>query len=170
MHSMKCFLDVFLTSTFSHGEIMDMEIEFLRGNFTEKHPKLLMEHIQRMASGEAPFFSKTLSLVYDKLVEYTSTRPTITDPDLGKSPEIRSQSIAEPASTSQRPHWVVLLKCRKCGERAMSRDLYDGLRCPRCPPRPSGKGRPFMRCPLCKIARITRTDHCVGRSCVAGFM
>ena len=46
-----------------------MEIKFLHEKFTEKDPKLLMNHIQRMASGEAPFFPTTLSLVYGKLVQ-----------------------------------------------------------------------------------------------------
>ena len=151
---------------------MDMEIEFLHRNLTGKDPKLLMEHIQRMASGEAPFFSKTLSLVYDKLVGCAFTRPIISDPDLGKSPEIESQGIAEPASTltPQHAHRVVLVKCWQCGERAMLRDLCDGSRCPRCPPRTPGKGRPFMRCPLCDIVLGTGKDRCVGRSCMAKFL
>ena len=55
---------------------MDMEIQFLLKNFTEKDPKLLMDHVRRMASGEAPFFATTLSLVYGKLVEKVFTRPT----------------------------------------------------------------------------------------------
>ena len=46
-----------------------MEIRFLRETFTEKDSKLLMDHVQRMASGEAPFFPKTLSLVYYKLAK-----------------------------------------------------------------------------------------------------
>jgi len=54
---------------------MDLEIRFLLKNFTEKDPKLLMKHIQRMASGEAPFFATTLSSVYDKLIEKAFGRP-----------------------------------------------------------------------------------------------
>jgi hypothetical protein len=46
-----------------------MEIRFLREMFTEKDSKLLMDHVQRMASGEAPFFPKTLGLVYYKLAK-----------------------------------------------------------------------------------------------------
>ena len=39
----------------SHKAIMDVEIEFLHNNLTkENSKKLLMEHIERMASGEAP--------------------------------------------------------------------------------------------------------------------
>ena len=52
-----------------------MEIQFLHKNLTEKDPKLLMDHIKKMASREAPFFATTLSLVFDKLVEKTSPRP-----------------------------------------------------------------------------------------------
>jgi hypothetical protein len=46
-----------------------MEIQFFHERFTEKDPKLLIDYVGRMASGEAPFFPTTLSLVYDKLVE-----------------------------------------------------------------------------------------------------
>ena len=149
-----------------------MEIEFLHRSFTEKDPKLLMEHIQRMASGEAPFFSKTLSLVYDKLVEYASTRPVTSGSNLGKSPDIGSQGIVEPtpAPTPDPGSRMVLLKCWQCGERAMLRDLYDGLRCPVCPPRTASKGRPFMQCPMCDIVRGLPKDHCVRRSCLVGFL
>jgi hypothetical protein len=51
-----------------------MEIKFLHEKFTEKDPKLLLNHIQRMASGEAPFFPTTLSLVYGKMVENAFTK------------------------------------------------------------------------------------------------
>ena len=82
-----------------------MEIEFLHGNFTEKNPKLLMEHIQRMASGEAPFFSTTLSLVYDKLVERVFTQPVVSSPSpspsLGKPTETGIQSVAEATPSTQ---------------------------------------------------------------------
>ena len=52
----------------SHKPVMDIEIEFLHKNFTEKSPTLLIEYIKRMGSGEAQFFSRTLSLVYGGLV------------------------------------------------------------------------------------------------------
>ena len=149
---------------------MDMEIEFLHRSFTEKSPKPLMEHIQRMASGEAPFFSKTLSLVYDKLVEYAPARPVTSGSNFGKSSEIESQGIVEPALTpTPEPARVVSLMCWQCGGRAMLRDLYDGLRCPVCPPRTASKGRPFMQCPLCDLVRGIRKDHCVRRSCLVRF-
>lgn len=51
-----------------------MEISFLHEKFTEKDPKLLMNHIRRMASGEAPFFPATLGLVYGNMVENAFTK------------------------------------------------------------------------------------------------
>ncbi|KAF9642810.1 hypothetical protein BDM02DRAFT_3273313 [Thelephora ganbajun] len=68
--------ELFTSFAASHKAVMDMEIQFFHENFTEKDPKLLMDHIQRMASGEAPFFSTTLSLVYGKLLEKAFTQPT----------------------------------------------------------------------------------------------
>ena len=51
-----------------------MEIQFIHAK--EMDHKLLIDHIQRMASGEAPFFPTTLSLVYDKLLEKAFTKHT----------------------------------------------------------------------------------------------
>jgi len=73
---------------------MDMEIQLLHDHFTEKDPKFLMEHIRRMASGEAPFFATTLSLVYDKLVEKAFARPVPSGFGLGKSAEV--ESVTDP--------------------------------------------------------------------------
>lgn len=53
---------------FSHGEVMDMEIGVLDQSFINKDPKLLIDHIQSVASGEASFFPTTLSLVYDRRI------------------------------------------------------------------------------------------------------
>lgn len=39
-----------------HKAVLDMEIQFLHERFTEKDPKLLIDHIQQMASGEHPTF------------------------------------------------------------------------------------------------------------------
>src|SRR5882757_5270960 len=60
-----------------------MEIEFLHKRFTEKDPQLLMDHIRRMGSGEAPFFPTTLSLVYDKLIGGGFAECTPLSPGLG---------------------------------------------------------------------------------------
>ena len=84
---------------------MDMEIEFLYKNFTERNPKFLMDHIQRMASGEAPFFPATLSLIYDKLVERTFVYP-VTPSSSGpvKSVETGDQGITDtPTAQVQDP-------------------------------------------------------------------
>ena len=67
-----------------------MEIQFFHQRVTEKHPKLLTDHIQRMASGEAPFFPTTLSLLYDKLVEkaFTNAHPTVLVPAVALSASV----------------------------------------------------------------------------------
>jgi len=59
-----------LNSSFSvsHEAVMKMEIDFLHKNITGKHPKLLTDYIQSMASGESPFFPAALSLIFDGLV------------------------------------------------------------------------------------------------------
>ena len=73
---------------------MDLEIEYLNNNLTkENSKKLLMEHIERMASGEAPFFSTTLSLVYDTLVEESSPQTTASGSHPGKSPGTGDQGV-----------------------------------------------------------------------------
>jgi len=80
-----------------------MEIEFFHENLTEKDLKLLMEHIQRMAYGEAPLFATTLSSVYDKLVEKTFAQPIPSGSGLGKSVEVQNVAVPRPplqASTS----------------------------------------------------------------------
>lgn len=77
---------------------MDMELEFLHKNFTEKNPKQLIEHIQRMASGEAPFFSATLGLVYDKLIERVLVQPIAADSGPGKP---TNQSAVESTPTTK---------------------------------------------------------------------
>ena len=176
---------------------MDMEIQFLHDNFTEKDPKLLMEHILRMASGEAPFFATTLSLVYDKLVEKAFAQPAPSGSGLGKSAEV--QSVADPcprpqasipissvpsistsgdapSSIPQTPVpsstsvSLARLICNTCLGPARLADLYDGMRCPVCPPRTVKKGRPYMHCSLCRAQRSTNRDDCVNRACRARFM
>ena len=183
---------------------MDIEVQFLHENFTEKDPKLLMEHIQRMASGEAPFFATTLSLVYDKLVERAFARFIPSGSGLGKSTQ--AQSVASPCpplqaptsisgvpstSTSEAPSSVpqtpvpapnpgpipsstppplAWLRCNQCHVPARLEDLYHGMRCPECPERGGGKGRPFMECSLCRIVRATRRNHCVRNACQARFV
>jgi len=80
---------------------MDTEIQFLHNNFTEKDSKLLMDHIQKMAFGEAPFFATALSLVYDKLVEKAFAQPVPSGSGLGQSAKVKS--VANPCSPLQPP-------------------------------------------------------------------
>jgi hypothetical protein len=77
-----------------------MEIQFLHENFTEKDPGLLKDHVQRMASGEAPFFPATLGLVYHRLIENVS--PKHTPPGFGSSNVTRGQKLTNPTPTHQR--------------------------------------------------------------------
>ena len=68
----------------SHKEVLDMEVQLFHERFTERDPKFLTDYIQKMASGEAPFFPVILSMVYDKLVENLFLNPTCSSA-LGKS-------------------------------------------------------------------------------------
>jgi len=73
-----------------------MEIQFLHEQFTDNDPKLLMDHIQRMTAGEAPFFPTTLSFVYDKLIEKAFTQHT--SPGSGLEKSTGGQSVMVPNS------------------------------------------------------------------------
>ena len=179
---------------------MDMEIEFLHKSFTDKDPKLLVEHIQRMADGEAPFFATTLSLVYDKLVEKAFAQSIPSGSGLGKSVEVRavvdpcppfqaspsassvpltpvsgyppSFSALDPGpepAPSDTPTPLTWLRCNQCRELVGLEDLFDGLRCPHCPPRSAKKGRPYMQCSLCRVVRVTPRNSCIKISCGARF-
>lgn len=139
-----------------------MEIQFLHERFTENDHKLLMGHIQRMASGEAPFFPATLSLVYDKLVEKALSKQT-SGPDLGRStgaqsvttptlplqPPTPTSGVASSSTSSTCPSFgfqaapipgpplsttakQTRLKCVRCWCITSVYDLYGGLHCPRC--------------------------------------
>lgn len=179
-----------------------MEIQFLHERVVEKDPKLLMDHIQRMASGEAPFFPTTLSLVYDKLVEKAFTELSLFDPGSGGNTERQSlahptpppqtstsTSSAVPSSTvgpaspsnSRAPAStsgafpsttipkLTQLRCVRCGELTRLRDLYEGLRCPRCPARGT-KGRPFMQCTSCNVMLTELRDACPKKKCRRRYM
>ena len=184
----------FLSHSFpsSHKEILDMEIQFLHGNLTERDSKLLMDHIQRMASGEAPFFATTLSLVYDKLVENAFSKHTSPGSGLGSqnvatpTPPLQT-SISNPsvASNSQAPTHApkpissnttikqVGLKCARCSSVASIHNLRDGLHCPLCPATGRNgrgeKGWPFMRCKGCDHLREMRVGSCVKANCSGVF-
>ena len=180
---------------------MDMEIQFLHETFPGKGPKLLMDHIRRMGSGEAPFYSTTLSLVYDKLVEKTIAQSVLSGSGLGKSIEIldttvdtalpqasaftfpNSQSSGTASSSSQPPvptpapaspsissnNRLAWLVCNKCGKPASLGELYNGLQCPKCPPRGKRMRRPYMECQLCGASRSSLSDKCLHKRCLTKF-
>ena len=151
-----------------------MEIEFLHEKL-ERDPKLLMDHIKRMGSGEAPFFPLTLSLVYDKLVDKAFSKPPFSSV-LGCS--AGSQSVTFPRSfQAPTPRPIIKqpgLKCARCRHTALVHDLYDGLHCPQCPEKgKNGKGergRPFMRCVKCDTLRDGRRVFCLKSECGRRFM
>ena len=140
---------------------METEIEFFHKNFTEKDLKLLMGHLQRMASGEEPYFPTTLSLVYDKRFRGTFAQPVAAGFGLGKSSDTGNRNTV--ARTE-------LLKCWKCGERARLQDLYEGFYCPNCQLSRYMISRPLMQCPLCGSYREETGTDCIGPSCSVKFM
>ena len=82
---------------------MEMEIEFFHKTSTEKNPRSLMDHIQKMNSGEAPFFPATLGLVYDKLFGDPLPQPIAPSSGLGKSVDTGNQGVAERATAARTP-------------------------------------------------------------------
>jgi hypothetical protein len=89
-------------TSFSHKAVFDMEIEFFHERVTKKDPELLIAYIGRMASGDAPFFPTTLSLVYDKLVENAFPNHTPSGRDPG-SPTLRESTSTLTVATSSTP-------------------------------------------------------------------
>ena len=178
--------------TFSHNTIADIEIDFLLKHFAEKNPKLLMNHIVEMGLGKAQFFPVTLSSLYDKLVERALMDLVTFGSGAGKSTEGGDQAAPEPTSAAQvssstssdsllsqqvpkpvsEPDLLhgPYLRCFICHQRAKLRDLYDGTRCPRCPPRGPVNWRPYMECPHCNNVRTTPEPYCVGRACQVWFL
>ena len=162
----------------SHKAIMDAEVEFLHKSLAKQNSKkLLMEHIERMASGEAPFFPTTLSLVYDTLVEGYFPQTTTSGPHPGKSPGdqgVTNSTNQATNSTSQvnppsAPR-VAWLECTKCGAYSGLNDLYEGMRCPICPETGVQGGRPCVKCQLCNVIYCTHREDCVNRMCGARFV
>jgi len=155
--------ELFSSFAASHKEVLDMEIRTLYETFIEKDPKLLTDHVRRMASNEAPFFSTTLSLIYDGMVERafqkwassfdvsgtfeSQSLPNPTPPQ-APTPALSNISVPTPilpsSSTLRVPAPVfvpassststcALLRCIQCRRYVRLGDLYDGLRCPQCP-------------------------------------
>ena len=161
----------------SHKAIMDAEVEFLHKSLAKQNSKkLLMEHIERMASGEAPFFPTTLSLVYDTLVEGYFPQTT-SGPHPGKSRGDQGVTNSTDQATNSTSHTnppsaprVSWLECTKCGVYSGLQDLYEGMRCPTCPETGAQGGRPCMKCQLCDVIYWTRRVDCVNRKCRAQFV
>ena len=178
----------------SHKEVLDMEIQFLHENFTEKDFKSLMDHVQRMASGEAPFFATTLSLVYGGLVKKAFSKQTPFGSGLGgqsaatptppleaststptnaSSPNSQAPAPAPTPISSDTTVGRVGLKCARCSGVASVHDLRNGLYCPQCPVTgKNGRGQrgwPFMRCMGCNHLREMRTGRCIKVKCRGVF-
>jgi len=171
-----------------------MEIQFICENFTEKDPKSLMDHIQSMASGEAPFFATTLSLVYYKLVQKIFSKRAPLGSGLGgqtiatPTPSLQESTstssvilssnwqapapVTEPVTSDTVIKWVGL-KCARCFNVASIHNLRDDLYCPQCPDTGRNgrgeKGWPFMRCMGCNDLRELRIGGCVKAKCRGVF-
>ena len=77
----------------SHKAVMDVEIEFLLQNFAEK-PRSIKDYLQKIASGEMPFFPTTLSLIYTKLAEKVVVRPMASGSGVEIAIEIGDQCVS----------------------------------------------------------------------------
>jgi len=150
----------------SHKAVLDVEIQFLHEQFTGKYPKSLTDHIQKMVSGEAPFFPATLSLVYDRLVEQGFSLQASTS-NLSISPSSHSQAFPTPGPATvpfiATAEWVGL-KCARCKTIISVDDLYLGVYCIFCDERGKNgmgqKGQPFVRCTGCSTLRVRYNDMC----------
>ncbi|KAF9779806.1 hypothetical protein BJ322DRAFT_343003 [Thelephora terrestris] len=185
--------ELFTSFAASHTVVMDIEIEFLHSNFTEKNPKLLMEHIQRMAYGGAPFLSTTLSLVYDKLVEKVFVQPvasgfglrdppgserTINPASHVNPPPASTPTVTLPSSSQTAPTprpsgtaaQVAWLECTRCGTYSILENVYEDMRCPICPERSAKKGRPRMKCQLCNVTPVVYRVDCANSKCRVKFV
>jgi hypothetical protein len=75
---------IFSLLSSSHKAVMDTEMEFLRRGFTQRNLKSIMDHVQRMAAGEAAFFPATLSLIYGELFQKALSEPATSGSLLGR--------------------------------------------------------------------------------------
>ena len=156
-------------SPFSHEAVLDLGVQLLYDCPSKDHPQLLTDHIQRMASGEAPFFPTTLSLVYDKLVGKALPKG-IASPstlDVTSPSNLPAGPITGAVPSSATNDWAEL-KCARCRGVEPVQRLLSGLYCPTCPATGrNGKyqrGRPFMRCTWCSTLRdrTGRVCHACG--------
>jgi hypothetical protein len=157
-----------------------MEIKLFHEFFTGQNPKSLMDHIQRMASGEAPYFPATLSLVYGTLAKKVLLPPIASGSGSEKSGETRDKGVVEPVPTIQTSNstpnvdpfdnCIVRLICPRCGQTERLVALFGDLLCPKCPRINRKRGRPRMQCPLCNTVRASRrSTSCLARGCKAVF-
>ena len=125
-----------------------MEIGIFLDNFTEEDPELLMDHVQRMSSGEAPFFPTTLSLLYGKLVE--------------KAAPLKCRLICPRCSNSASVEELSgYLSCPGC-PRGPKRKL-DKRKVKQKPP-------PCMECAICNTPRTAPSNSCAEITCRAIFV
>jgi len=167
---------VLIWTSSSHKEVLDIEIQFHHKKVVKKDPKLLIDRIRKMGSGEAPFFPATLSLVYDKLVEKAFTKSTPFRP--GSSGRTEGQILPassqastsapniNPPSTTQSAQ----LRCVRCYGLALLQDLRGGTFCPQCPRIVVDGNWPFMQCTLCTMFRTKMGDDwCENTRCGGRF-
>ena len=146
-----------------------MEINFFLKVFTKKKPESLMDHIQRMSSGEATFFPLTLSYLYSKLARNVFTQPIASGSSLRKSAQTGDQGVTGSSLNAQTiASSAVQLVCHRCGEHARLQELFCGLRCPQCSL--LGFPRPLMLCPACKTVRNMCSNSCLNPSCATTFV
>lgn len=177
-----------------------MEIQLLLERFPEKDPKSLMKYLQRMASEEAPFFSTTLSLVYDKLVEnsfpkrpfgsvtgkpaggqsvfhrappphISASASSVAPPSL-IGPVVPSSNLRSPTRGPDPPTATDNSTQLKCVRCGGFARLQDLYQGLRCPQCPeNSKGRrPIMQCPSCNAQRTMRRDSCCKKNCGKRFI
>lgn len=172
-----------------------MEIQFLLEQFTENFPKPLMDHIQIMASGEAPFFPATLSLVYERLVERAFSKcapfgsgsakfvwrgvnpptPSIQTSTSASSvasssdfQAVISRPVIAPSTTTTTTIGRARLKCARCRTVTPVRSLYRCLYCPLCDDK-GRNGRNQKGWPFMRCTECHTLRHRLGNVCQCGL-
>lgn len=145
-----------------------MEIKFFLENSTEIHESL-KDHLERMSSGEAPFFPAMLTLLYGQLARKVFPRSAASGSSLGRPTEtVEIRLLLDLPHATRRPGTCKLMcpRCRTCANLA---ELNGGLYCPLCRRKQKGKKRPIMLCQNCQTARKTPSDRCLETTCLARF-
>ena len=109
-----------------------------------------------------PKASASISSVPPALIRTGGTQPSSPLPPIPSPTPPRVPSVPPPRLAS--------LLCNQCGGCEKLTNLYDGTRCPRCPERVDGRGRPYMQCGLCSVVRVTPRATCVRQLCQANFI